>query len=321
MKPGNNGHASKRSAWNAVRFDEGQDEAARAPLPPTSIRRLLRQLGFRPRKKLGQNFLFDEDILDRIVDAAEVAATDQVLEVGPGLGTLTARLAERAAHVVAVELDPQLAQIVANELRDRGNVEVVNQDVLKFAPGDRFPAHGYKMVGNLPYYVTSPILRHFLENPCQPSLMVLMLQREVAERITARPGDMSLLSVSVQLYGDPHIVRLVDRGAFYPQPQVDSAIVRIDVYPKPVLDVEPALFFTLVAAGFAQRRKQLHNALAQRFWMRPGLPTQLLHEAGIDPTRRAETLSLEEWHRLFQVFVREGVLKSNPPPGGAPPTP
>ena len=313
MKQSSNGHRAKRRLWNTVEFTERpRVEGERAPQPPPSIRAQLRKLGFRPRKKLGQNFLADESILDRIVEAADIAAEDTVLEVGPGLGTLTARLAERAGQVVAVEIDPQLAKVVAEALGPRGNVEVVTEDIVRFDLCARFRPFAYKMVGNLPYYVTSPILRHFLESACKPSLMVVMLQREVAERILARPGEMSLLAVSVQLYGEPKLVRLVDASAFYPPPQVDSAIVRIDVFPKPAVDVDPDTFFTLVAAGFAQRRKQLHNALAQRFWMQPGRAPEILREAGIDPTRRAETLSVEEWANLYRTMVRAGILKPRP---------
>ncbi len=321
MPSGPNGRHSKRQIWNRVEFGErSPSDRERGPQPPPSLRAQLRRLGFRPRKKLGQNFLADEGILDRIVESAELAPSDEILEVGPGLGTLTARLADRAGHVVAVEIDPELAKVVAEELRARGNVDVVNQDILRFDLCSRFRPHAYKMVGNLPYYVTSPILRHFLESKCQPSLMVVMLQREVAERITARPGEMSLLAVSVQLYGEPRLVRLVDAGAFYPPPKVDSAIVRIDLYPRPAVDVEPEAFFALVAAGFAQRRKMLHNALAQRFWMPAGRAPALLQAAGIDPKRRAETLSLAEWAALYGVFVREGILKPKPAGKEEPPS-
>jgi len=284
------------------------------------VRSLLRRYGFRPRKKLGQNFLVDEEILDRTADVAEVGAAEEVLEIGPGLGTLTLRLAERAGRVVAVELDAELARIVEETVAGRGNVTVVNQDILRFAPAAYFQPRAYKVIGNLPYYVTSPILRHFLENPCPPSLMVMMLQREVAERITARAGEMSLLAVSVQLYAEPRIVRLVDAGAFYPPPKVDSALLRLDLLPKPAVDVNTERFFAVVAAGFSQPRKQLHNALSQRFWMYPGQATELLREAGIDHRRRAETLSLEEWAELTHACERAGVVKPRPPEGSEPPS-
>ena len=317
-----NGHRRAPDAWEEVQFD-GQPrppdgEAVRRA--PPSVRSLLRRYGFRPRKKLGQNFLVDEDILDRTADVAEVGPAEEVLEIGPGLGTLTLRLAERAGRVVAVELDAELARIVEETVAGHDNVTVVHQDILRFSPAAYFRPRAYKVIGNLPYYVTSPILRHFLENECPPSLMVMMLQREVAERITARAGEMSLLAVSVQLYAEPKIVRLVDAGAFYPPPKVDSALLRLDLLPKPAVDVNRERFFAVVSAGFSQPRKQLHNALSQRFWMHPGQATELLREVGIDPRRRAETLSLEEWAELARAFERAGVVKPRPAEESEPPS-
>lgn len=318
-----NGHRRGPDDWETVDFGlppRPPDGEGIRRAPPT-VRALLRRYGFRPRKKLGQNFLVDEEILDRTADVADIGPADQVLEIGPGLGTLTLRLAERAGRVVAVELDAELARIVGETVAEYGNVTVVHQDILRFDPATYFPPRGYKVIGNLPYYVTSPILRHFLESASPPSLMVMMLQREVAERITARPGDLSLLAVSVQLYAEPKIVRLVDAGAFYPPPKVDSALLRLDLLPKPAVDVDTARFFAVVAAGFSQRRKQLHNALSQRFWMQPGQATELLHAVGIEPRRRAETLSLEEWAELTRVFERAGVIRPRPPEGSEPPSP
>lgn len=306
------GRTSKQGIWDSVEFSDRPRSEGRQTQPPPSLRGLLRKFGFRPRKRLGQNFLADEEILGRIVDTAEVEASDEVLEVGPGLGTLTRHLAERAGRLVAVELDTQLARIVSEAMADRGNVTVINENVLDFDHARYFRHRAFKVVGNLPYYVTSPIMRHFLASDCQPLLMVVMLQKEVAERIIARPGDMSLLAVSVQYYAEPTLVRLVEAGAFYPPPKVDSAIVRLDVLPRPAVDVNQENFFRLVAAGFSQARKQLHNSLAQRFWMKPGQAQELLTQAGIDPKRRAETLSLEEWATLCRVFEEAGVLK--PPP-------
>lgn len=322
MNASSNGRRGRRRNWDQVRFDEGRSgDFDTRQQPPHSIRAMLRKLGFRPRKKLGQNFLADEDILDRIVDAADLESSDEVLEVGPGLGTLTSRLADRAGHVTAVELDEQLAEILKDSLSDRENLTILNENILDFDPCSRFQPRAYKMLGNLPYYVTSPILRHFLETDCPPSLLVIMLQKEVADRIMARPGDMSLLSVSVQLYGEPHLVRYVEANAFYPAPKVDSAVVRIDVRPKPAVDVDTELFFILTAAGFSQRRKMLHNALAQRFWMQHGRAPELLDQAGIDPSRRAESLSLEEWASLYHVFVQAGVLKRKAAAADEPPAP
>ncbi|MHB1134774.1 MAG: 16S rRNA (adenine(1518)-N(6)/adenine(1519)-N(6))-dimethyltransferase RsmA [Chloroflexota bacterium] len=304
--------------WEKVDFSNASRPAPEGvrDVPPT-VRSLLRRYGFRPRKKLGQNFLVDEDILDGIAEAADLTPADEVLEVGPGLGTLTLRLARRAGRLVAVELDDDLVRIVRETVAGTGNVTVVHQDILKFDPSRYFAPRAYKMIGNLPYYVTSPTLRHFLENPSPPSLLLLMIQREVADRLLARPGELSLLAISVQLYAEPRLVRLVDAGAFYPSPKVDSAVIRLDVLPQPAVAVDTDHFFAVVSAGFSQPRKQLHNSLAQRFWMRPGQSTELLHEAGIDPKRRAQTLALEEWAELTQVFERQGIIKPSDAGGGA----
>ena len=262
-------------------------------------REVLRRHGLRPRKGLGQTFLVDRRALQRIVEAAELEPTDAVLEVGPGIGQLTRLLAARAGRVIAVELDPRMVAALRDELAGCRNVEVVQGDILALDPGALVGRGAYKVVANLPYYITSAAIRHLLEAQPPPSLLVLTVQREVAERITAAPGDMSLLSVSVQFYGRPRRVARIPAGAFYPPPKVESAVVRIDVYPEPPIRVDDVRhFFDVVRAGFSQRRKQLRNALAAGL----GLPAEqvaaTLRQAGIDPRRRAETLSLEEWSAI-----------------------
>ncbi len=268
-----------------------------------SVRQLLRQYGLRPRKGLGQNFLEDEAALGRIVAAAELGPDDVVLEIGPGLGTLTRRLAERAGRVVAVELDRQLVAVLADTLADRPNVEIIHGDILEVAPASLFSIP-YKVVANLPYYITSAVLRHLLEAEVRPELMVLTVQREVAQRLTATPDDMSLLAVSVQFYGQPRIVARIPAGAFYPAPKVDSAVVRIDVYDRrPVAVDDVAAFFAVVRAGFASRRKMLRNALS-RGLSRPVAEVEAaLRQAGVDPRRRAETLSVAEWGAVYRALV------------------
>lgn len=286
------------------------------PVPPQAsllqqARTLLAQQGLRPRKRLGQNFLIDKGVLRASVEAGELVANDVVVEVGPGLGFLTRELASRAGRVVAVELDSQMGAILKRTLAEYANVTVVQGDILALAPRDLLapaadaPVPAYKVIANLPYYITSPVLRHFLEAEAKPRLMVVMVQKEVAERLAAGPPDMSLLSIGVQIYGRPRIVRLVSAGAFYPPPAVGSAIVRIDVYDRPAVDVDDVdHFFKLVAAGFSQPRKQLHNTLAQRLWFPPGGAKVLLERAGIDPRRRPATLSLAEWERLYHEWTR-----------------
>ena len=290
---------------------QGAWELSEAPTesaPLATVKRLLRQSGLRPRKRFGQNYLVDQGVLARIVAAADLGPSDTVVEVGPGLGTLTRELAERARRVLAIEIDRDLVNLLNRTLSSYPNVEIINEDVLAFDPQKALGGTPYKVVANLPYYITSPTLRHFLEAKHRPVLMVLMVQREVGERIVAKPGDMSVLSVSVQFYGDARLVTLVPPAAFYPPPKVESAVVRIDVRQKPKIDVDEEKFFRVVHAGFSQPRKQLHNALARAIWLPPGKAIDLLLEAGIDEKRRAQTLSLEEWAELTRVFARHGYV-------------
>jgi len=271
------------------------------------IKALLAEHGLRPHKSLGQNFLVDPIHLERIAEAADLDRNDLVLEVGPGLGALTEYLVARAGQVVAVELDAGFAAILRQRFAGVPNFHLVHADILTvdipallapFAPSGE-PLH-YKVVANLPYVITSAALRHILENTPPPELLVVLVQREVAQRIVARPGDLSLLAVSVQFYGEPEIVARIPAGAFYPVPSVDSAILRVTPHPERAVRVEDSeAFFTVVRAGFGQKRKQLKNALASGL-SRPVAQVEAdLRAAGIDPRRRAETLSLEEWARVM----------------------
>lgn len=254
--------------------------------------------GLHPQKGLGQNFLTDENLLTQIVEAADLIPGDTALEVGPGLGHLTRLLARRAGRVVAVELDRQLVAILRDQLADLDNLTLVEGDILEIPPADLLPPAtlDYKVVGNLPFYITSAVLRHFLTAEPIPTRMVVTVQHEVAQRITAGPGDMSLLAVSVQFYGRPQIVTRIKAGAFYPRPKVDAAVLRIDRHPSPPVQVpDERAFFAAVRAGFAQRRKQLRNSLAAGLHRSRQETTLALEAADIDPRRRPETLSLEEW--------------------------
>ncbi|MFW6126521.1 MAG: 16S rRNA (adenine(1518)-N(6)/adenine(1519)-N(6))-dimethyltransferase RsmA [Chloroflexota bacterium] len=267
----------------------------------------LRRLDIRARKGLGQHFLVDRAVLNRIVTAAELTATDVVLEVGPGLGILTEKLADIAASVVAIEIDPRLASALEERLASCGNVTVVNRDVLQTEPGallglaaDKLDTP-YKVVANLPYYIASAVVRSFLEGRPKPCVMVVTVQKEVAAQMVAEPGGMSLLSVGVQFYGKPSIVQRIPASKFYPRPKVDSAVVRIDVFERPAVDVDDeAEFFNVVRAGFSAPRKQLHNALAQGLLLSPHEAASLVERAGVCKKRRAETLSLEEWARIYR---------------------
>jgi 16S rRNA (adenine1518-N6/adenine1519-N6)-dimethyltransferase len=270
---------------------------------------LLRELGLRPFKKLGQNFLVDARVLERILAAAEIQLQDTVLEIGAGLGILTQALAKHAQRVVAVEVDQRLVTILHEQLGTLPNTEIVQGDILELdiptllqdkRTGSVPP---YKVVANIPYYITSALLRRLLEARCRPLLIVLMVQKEVAQRIVAQPSQMSLLAVSVQFYGKPCIVTHVPACAFYPVPKVDSAIVRIEPHERlPLPDEDIAPFFDLVRAGFAQRRKQLHNALIHGLPLPAERITPSLVKAGIDGRRRAETLQLAEWVTLYHAI-------------------
>ena len=278
---------------------------------------LLRRSSLRARKGLGQHFLVDEEVLKLIISTAELTATDVIMEIGPGLGVLTRELARRAGWVVTIELDSKLAAILKQTLASFSNVSVINEDILEIDAAAllqeqqaRFPTtisspFDYKVVANLPYYITSPVLRRFLEASLKPRIMVIMVQKEVAEAIVAEPGQMSVLSVSVQFYGKPTIISYVPAPCFYPAPEVDSAILSVALYPKPAVDVtDERSFFKLVRAGFSASRKQLGNSLAQGLELPKAEALTLLERASIMPQRRAETLILEEWARLWQVFTR-----------------
>jgi 16S rRNA (adenine1518-N6/adenine1519-N6)-dimethyltransferase len=263
-----------------------------------SVRGLLAQYGVWPKKNLGQNFMTDESVLGKIVAAAQLTPRDVVLEVGAGLGHLTRLLARQAGRIIAVELDGRLMPILRDQLAGCDNVTLVEGDILKLSLSSLLSplSSDYKVVANLPYYITSAVLQYFLEGEPPPARMVITVQYEVAQRITAQPGDMSLLAVSVQFYGQPRIVTRIKAGAFYPRPEVDSAIVRIDRRSMPPVDApDVRAFFAVVKAGFAQRRKQLRNSLSAGLRRPQAEVAAALEAADVDPRRRPETLSLEEW--------------------------
>jgi len=270
-------------------------------LPPLNIPALLRQYGLRPSKGLGQNFLQDNHALHKIVNAAKLEPVDNVLEIGPGLGGLTRYLALSAKSVTAIELDQLLFPALKAMLAPYANVHLVQGDILKLDPADFMDSEGYVVVANIPYYITSAVIRHLLESDPRPRRVVLTVQKEVAERICAADGKMSLLALSVQVYGKPVITTQIPADAFYPAPKVDSAVLRIDIYPQSVISASLLdKFFTLIKAGFSQKRKTLRNSLSGGLRIAPLEVEKLLSAAGIDPQRRAETLSLEEWGRLVE---------------------
>jgi 16S rRNA (adenine1518-N6/adenine1519-N6)-dimethyltransferase len=272
------------------------------PPTPGQLRRLLAAERLRPRKALSQNFLTDAVALDEIVAAAELVPGDRVVEVGPGLGVLTRRLLAAGAEVLAVELDPRLAAYLRRELDGAPGFELIEADALTLHPRECFPGQDFKLVANIPYHITSPLLHAFLNGDRPPVLAVLLVQAEVAERVAAAPGQMSYLSVFVQNVAEAEIVGRVGAAAFEPPPEVDSAILRLRRRATPQVPVgsgrEP--FYRLVQAAFRQRRKQLHNALGRELPVSRTALTEAFAACGIDSERRAQTLSLGEWECLHQ---------------------
>jgi 16S rRNA (adenine1518-N6/adenine1519-N6)-dimethyltransferase len=257
---------------------------------------MLKRYGIRPSKGLGQNFLVDPAALERVISAGEIRMEDEVLEIGPGLGSLTRRLAEVSKRVVAVEIDKKFIPILNDGLAFFGNVELIFADILEVDVGDLFEEAGYVVVANIPYYITSALLRHLLESPQLPARMALTVQKEVAERICAGAGQYNLLALSVQVYGHPKVVAKIPARAFYPAPNVDSAVVRVDIYKNPLIQREKLdSFFQLTKAGFSQKRKTLRNSLAGGMGWGKEKAEEVLLKADIDPQHRAQTLTIEEW--------------------------
>lgn len=288
----------------------GQAESGAPPdlTDPRVVRHLLHRHGLRPNKGFGQHLLEDRAALEAMVEAAEIGATDTVLEVGAGMGVLTVALAERARRVVAVELERDILPVLRETTARFQNVEIIARNLLDVHPEEVFGQAPYKLVANLPYYITAPTLRHFLEAANRPARLVVMVQKEVAERMVAAPRDLSLLGLSVQFYGQARLVRIVPSTSFFPPPKVDSAIVRVDIHHEPPLD--PTLrrvLFGIAHAGFAERRKQLHNTLARNLRVPRETIEAWLAATDIDPTRRAETLSVDDWVRLARAAAASGV--------------
>lgn len=276
---------------------------------PSKVKELIRRYNFKIKKGLGQNFLISEAVVEKILEGADLTPEDIVVEIGPGLGTMTLGLAERTRGVLAVELDTALLPILNENLKDFPNVKIVNGDVLKLNLDEEVTKHfsfeaalKYKVVANLPYYITTPIVMHLLEHKKGIESMVFMVQREVAERMVANPGgkDYGALSVAVQYYTLPSLITHVPPSAFFPAPEVASTVVKLKVREQPPVQVEnEKLFFQVVKGAFAQRRKTLLNALNNRFsHLSKEELAQIFHFCDIDPSRRGETLSIEEFAKL-----------------------
>ena len=266
---------------------------------------ILKRFGIRMNKKLGQNFLIDEHVVNSIVEAAGIKPGDAVLEIGPGIGTLTQGLAEAGANVTAVEIDRRLIEVLSKTLEGYENVRVVYGDILKIDIGETVGASNYKVVANLPYYITTPIIMGLLESKMPIDVLVTMVQKEVAQRMVAKPGtkDYGSLSVAVQYYTKAEIVFIVEPDSFIPAPKVDSAVIRCTRLEEPPVQVNEKVFFRVVKAAFAQRRKTLSNTLKTT-----GVPAEtlkiILANAGIDGTRRGETLTMEEFATLANAWIQ-----------------
>lgn len=244
---------------------------------------------FHPKKSLGQNFLINPRVVQKIIDTASLTGKETVVEVGPGFGILTKALLARAKRVIAIEKDKKLYMSLRVSLGEQSNLQLIHADALDTPP----PKESYFLIANIPYSITSPLLDHFIrENPQNlPQRAVLLVQKEVAQKICAKPPRMNVLALHVQTFGNPKIIATVSRHNFRPVPKVDSAIIKIE-FPKKELPTNLEKYFSLIHQGFSHKRKMLRGIL----------PTNLLQRAAVNPTRRAETLSIEEWQRLYNFF-------------------
>ena len=270
-------------------------------LEPLHIPELLRRYNLSPQKSLGQNFLMDHNALLKVVEDAEVNRDDRVLEIGAGIGNLTRLLAVRAKQVTAVEIDQGLFPILEEVTRSFNNIHLLKGDFLEIALDSLFAEDGYLVVANIPYYITSAVIRHLLEAKVRPARMVLTMQREVAERIINKDEKMSLLSLSVQIYGQARIGSHIPARCFYPEPNVDSSVLIIEVYGQPELSSKGIKrLFTLAHAAFNQKRKMLRGSLSPLLGKDKQSVAEILENADIDPRRRPEALSLDDWIRLVE---------------------
>lgn len=266
---------------------------------------LLKQYGHQPDKRLGQNFLIDPKYLQRVVQAGDIHEGDTILEIGAGIGNLTRLLAAEAKQVIALEIDDALIPILSSTTRPYSNIKIVRGDILAFELSDLINSTPYQVVANIPYYITSKLIRKLMTSKTNPQRVVLTIQKEVAERICSTSGKLSLLGLSVQIFGIPQIKSKIPAGAFYPTPKIDSAIVRVDMHSTPRIQSELLdTFFKLAKAGFSQKRKTLRNSLSAGIHLDKETTTELLQAAGIDPQKRAETLTIDEWKQLALEYAR-----------------
>jgi len=267
-----------------------------------AIENLLKKYGIKPFKGWGQNFLINEGILKKIIKAADLEQNDYILEIGPGIGTLTKELAQKARKVVAVEKDRKMMQILKETLRDSKNIEIINADALKIIPEFLFQKNNYKVVANLPYNIASAVIRKFLESENPPKEMILMVQKEVAQRICAKVPDMNILAISVQFYSEPKILFYVSKNYFWPKPKVDGAIIKLETKNRK-RKIDKNLFFKIVKAGFSQPRKQILNNLSKVLKLDKEKTKIWLKKCDIKENQRAETLKIKDWLKLVKNYT------------------
>ena len=267
----------------------------------SELQGLLRLHGLWAKKSFGQNFLVDEAALERIVEAADLHSSDTVVEVGPGTGFLTEHLIKKAKRVIAVEFDADMVEVMKRRFKGVKNLEIIHSDILNWQIPDqvRDDKKGYKVVANIPYYITSPLIKHFLQSDCRPSEMVILVQKEVAEKIVGKTGK-SVITIETQVFGKPEVVAIVKAASFYPAPKVDSAILKIDVYKKPLVSEKKLKdFFRLVHQGYNQKRKKLRNTLAAAWHVEPVEAEARIKKACLDPNLRPEDVEIRDWMKLI----------------------
>ncbi len=268
------------------------------------LKKLFQEKNIRPLKSFGQNFVISEKILEKVIESANLCPKDIVLEIGAGPGNLTKKIARRVKKVIAVEKDKRMIAILEETLKNFKNVKIIEGDALEFEPkSHRLRADNYKLIGNLPYYITSAIIKKFLETENRPSQMVLMIQKEVAQRICSQPPKMNLLALSVQFYAKPRIIAYISKNCFWPKPKVDSAIIKLNIKGKNLKNNKD-IFFKIIKAGFAHPRKQLANNLSSELKLDKERIKSWLLKNKINPSQRAETLKEKDWLNLTQNFAK-----------------
>lgn len=264
------------------------------------IKRLLRSFGLRAKRELGQNFLIDKRVLQKIIKVADLKSDDIVLEIGPGLGVLTREFCKIAKKVFAIEKDEMMVEVLKFMTKGLSNLEIIKGDVLSLdILGLIGRESAYKIVSNLPFYISSPTFRKFLELKKKPKDMTLVVQKEVAEKAVARPGDLNILGISVQLYAKAEIIQIIESSSFWPEPKVKAAILKIIPFERPKFKVEPRVFFRIVKAGFGEKRKKLSNSLSGGLVITKSQVLSILRKLEINENTRAEDLSLKDWYLLY----------------------